>query len=251
MGTVGKIHSIESFGTVDGPGVRYVVFLQGCPLRCLYCHNPDTWSGQAPIERSAEEVISAMKRNLPFYKNGGITVTGGEPLLQIGFVTELFTLAHNEGIHTCIDTSGITFSEDADNQKLFASLLAVTDLVMLDIKHAYEDAHLALTGKSMAPVLNFASYLNECGKSMRIRHVLVPGYTDSEDQLNALADILSRFDNIESIEILPYHTMGEVKYENLGIAYPLKGVNALTERDAERAYKIITDRINNLKTSGL
>ncbi len=247
--TVGKIHSIESFGTVDGPGVRYVVFLQGCPLRCLYCHNPDTWSGEAPIRRTADEIISAMKRNLPFYTTGGITVTGGEPLLQIAFVTELFTLAREEGIHTCLDTSGITFSREPGVRAAFDALLAVTDLVMLDIKHTDDALHRTLTGRSNAPVLDFATYLSELKKPMRIRQVLLPGYTDTEEQLASFGRLLSRFDNIEKIEILPYHTLGKSKYEALGIPYPLDSVDPLTEKDAIRAYETVVRTISEEKST--
>ena len=233
---LGKIHSFESFGTVDGPGVRFVVFFQGCPMRCLYCHNPDTWEiSNAKYELSAEAVLEKMTRNLPFYRGGGITATGGEPLMQIDFLTELFALAKREGIHTCLDTSGIFFSEEKKDK--FDTLLANTDLVMLDIKHTDASSHRALTGQENSAPLAFLKYLNEKKISVRIRYVLVPGYTDGEGELRALGEILAGV-TTESVEFLPYHLLGKAKYENLGIPYALDGVRAATKEDVERAVKI-------------
>lgn len=239
--TLGYIHSIESFGTVDGPGVRFVVFLSGCPMRCLYCHNPDTHIlTDAPIRQTAYETLSMMLRNLAFYKRGGITVTGGEPLLQADFVIELFTLAKAQGIHTCIDTSGITFDKsDEELLGLYRRLVSLTDLFMLDIKHIDSERHKELTGHGNERVLAFAEFLESSGARMRIRHVIVPGYTDSEDELVALGNYLKRFTNIESVEALPYHDLGKAKYENMGIPYPLANVPTLTAKDAERAKNII------------
>ena len=237
---LGKIHSFESFGTVDGPGVRFVVFFQGCPMRCLYCHNPDTWEiSQAKYTISAEDVLRKMTRNIEFYKSGGITATGGEPLVQIDFLTELFTLAKAEGIHTALDTSGICFSEDEGILQKFNTLMSVTDLVMLDIKHTSDEGHLKLTGKSSHAPTKFLSYLNDIKKPIYIRYVLVPGYTDSEDQLLALGKILSGIDCVEKLEILPYHLLGKTKYENLGIPYVLDGVRAADDNDVKRALKIV------------
>ena len=236
----GKIHSFESFGTVDGPGVRFVVFLQGCPMRCIYCHNPDTWNASAAkYKLSAEEVLEKMTRNLPFYKSGGITVTGGEPLMQTGFVTELFTLAKNEGIHTCIDTSGILFGSSPDMQAKIDTLLDLTDLVMLDIKHIDTHCHKKITGHGNENVLAFAKHLNDIGKPMRVRYVLLPGYTDSSDALIGVGKFLKGFSNIEKIEVLPYHELGRVKYEKLGIPYPLEGVNPPDSSDVNKAREII------------
>ena len=236
----GKIHSIETFGTVDGPGVRFVVFFQGCPMRCLYCHNPDTWEfSHAKHELSADEILERMTRNMPFYKTGGITATGGEPLMQIDFLTELFEKAHKAGIHTCLDTSGITFSRDEAVLVKFNTLLAVTDLVMLDIKHICADAHKRLTSHSNDSVLDFAHYLNEIAKPTRIRYVLVPGYTDGEDELEALGKFIKELKYLEKLEILPYHELGKVKYEALGLPYPLEGTKVPTEKDIERALSII------------
>ena len=244
--TTGYIHSIESFGTVDGPGVRYVVFLSGCPMRCLYCHNPDTHKMQdAPIRQTAEATLAGMIRNLPFYRGGGITVTGGEPLMQAQFVTELFELAKAAGIHTCIDTSGITF--DKNDERLvseYEKLCSLTDLFMLDIKHIDNERHKELTGHGNGRVLDFAEFLMARGAKVRIRHVIVPGYTDGEAELSALGEYLGRLGRLEGVEVLPYHELGKAKYENLGIPYPLQGVKPLTAKDAERAREIILSKMN-------
>ena len=238
---VGNIHSIETFGTVDGPGIRFVVFLQGCPMRCRYCHNPDTWNpADAQHRLDAAEVFLRMKRNLPFYRTGGITVSGGEPLCQMEFVTELFTLAHNEGIHTALDTSGAGFSRSAEYLKGLNALLAVTDLVMLDIKHMNEEAHVALTSRTGTEAKDFARYLSDNGKAVRIRYVLVPGITDGEDDLRALGAFAATLTTLEKIEILPYHRLGEVKYKRLGIPYTLDDVQPPSEADVAHAERIIT-----------
>ena len=238
----GKLHSIETFGTVDGPGVRFVVFFQGCPMRCLYCHNPDTQDfGSAPLMLDSAEVIARMTRNLPFYRTGGITATGGEPLMQIDFLNELFTLAKSEGIHTCLDTSGVSFSE-GDSER-FDKLMSVTDLVMLDIKHTDSSSHLKLCGMDNSAPIGFLNYLTRIGKPTRIRYVLVPGYTDSEADLKALGDLLSYRDNIEKIEILPYHELGKVKYEKLGRPYMLDGVSPPTQDEVSKAEKIILESV--------
>ena len=236
----GIIHSFESFGTVDGPGVRFVVFLQGCPMRCIYCHNPDTWDVSAgKYEMSADEVLERMTRNLPFYKNGGLTVTGGEPLLQAEFVTELFTLAKEQGIHTCIDTSGICFSNSPEAQAKIDTLLSVTDLVMLDIKHIDDESHRKITGHGNKNVLSLARHLNDIGKPMRIRYVLLPGYTDSKEAVEGVGKFLKGFKNIEKIEVLPYHELGRVKYERLGIPYPLNDARVPTADEVKSAHDLM------------
>jgi pyruvate formate lyase activating enzyme len=242
--TKGKIHSFESFGTVDGPGVRFVVFFSGCPMRCRYCHNPDTWAAKNPPDQyTVREILDKMEKNIPFYRSGGITATGGEPLLQMDFLTELFEAAKADGIHTCLDTSGVSF--DASDEKTlarFARLLAVTDLVMLDIKHMENEEHKRLTGHENGNILDFAAYLEACGKPFRIRHVLVPTVTDTEEQLAALGKLIKSFKNLESYELLPYHDMGRVKYEALGIPYPLEGVPVATADDIARAKEIIDNQ---------
>lgn len=242
----GYIHSFETFGTVDGPRVRFVVFFQGCPMRCLYCHNPDTWTASTGMMLTAEEVIEKMTRNIMFYQSGGITATGGEPMLQLDFLVELFTLAKSQGIHTCLDTSGIMFDpQNKSRMKKIDELLSLCDLVMLDIKHIDDAEHKKLTGHSNKNILAFAEYLNKRNVKMRIRHVIVPNITDKRDELFALGRFLSGFDNIEKIETLPYHTLGRAKYENLGIDYPLGDTPQLTEADAENALIIIKEGMQN------
>ena len=239
---LGYIHSFESFGTVDGPGVRFVVFFQGCPMRCMYCHNPDTWNTNIGVRYSSEEIIEKITRNAPFYTTGGLTATGGEPMLQLDFLTELFTLAKRNNINTCLDTSGVIF--DPDNAELVKKtdvLLNVTDLVMLDIKHIDDEEHKKLTSRTNKNILAFAKYLNKKGVKMRGRHVIVPGVTDKREELSALGAFLKSFTNIEKIETLPYHTLGKAKYEKLGIEYPLGNTPQLSEKDAEKALKIIED----------
>ena len=236
----GYVHSTESFGTVDGPGVRFVVFLQGCPMRCQYCHNPDTWKMNAGSVRSAQSLIQEYERNAAFYSKGGITVTGGEALMQIDFLLELFRLAKQKKIHTCLDTSGITYrpGESGYNTKLDA-LMEVTDLVMLDIKHIDPEGHKILTGHDNAGILAFARYLEEKRVPVWIRHVVVPGITDDPTLLTRLGTFLGTLSNIQALDVLPYHIMGVVKYEQLDMPYPLKGVPPATKQQAMEAKKII------------
>ena len=236
----GFIHSTESFGTVDGPGVRFVVFFQGCPMRCQYCHNPDTWKMNTGAVRSAQSLIQEYERNAAFYKKGGITVTGGEALMQIDFLLELFQLAKKKNIHTCLDTSGITYhpSESSYNQKL-DQLMEVTDLVMLDIKHIDPEGHKALTGHDNAGILAFAKYLERKQIPVWIRHVVVPGITDDESLLTRLGTFLGTLTNVKALDVLPYHIMGVTKYKQLDMAYPLEGIPAATREQAAIAKKII------------
>ena len=237
----GRIHSYESFGTVDGPGIRFVVFFQGCPMRCKYCHNPDTWNVHGGREVAAEEVVrEALKYRSYFGERGGVTATGGEPMLQLAFLTELFTLLKRKGIHTCLDTSAATFPAEEDADKTaFDALLAVTDLVLLDIKHIDEDAHRFLTGMTGARARAFAEYLSERGKPMWIRHVLVPGLTDDDETLCRLRAFLDTLRTVEKVEVLPYHTLGAAKYASLGIEYPLKGVRPPTSERIQNAKNIL------------
>lgn len=232
----GHIHSIESFGTVDGPGVRLVVFMQGCPMRCKYCHNPDTWEIGGGRRMTAGEVLAEYERNKAFYANGGLTVTGGEPLLQIDFLLELFEMAKARGIHTCMDTSGITYrpEESAYNRKL-DRLMEKTDLVMLDIKHTDSSAHRELTGHGNEGILAFARYLDQKHIPVWIRHVIVPGITDGEAEQRALGRLMAGLSNVKALDVLPYHTMGESKYREMGLAYPLAGVEALPAHKAKEA----------------
>ena len=236
----GFIHSTESFGTVDGPGVRFVIFLQGCPMRCKYCHNPDTWKMNSGAVRSAQSLIKDYERNAAFYKKGGITVTGGEALMQIDFLLELFTLAKQQGIHTCLDTSGITYRPGASsyNEKL-DKLMAVTDLVMLDIKHIDADAHRELTGHDNSGILAFARYLAEKNIPVWIRHVVVPGITDDPGALARLGAFIGTLPNVKALDVLPYHIMGVSKYKELNLPYPLEGVEPATQKQAKDAKQII------------
>nr|WP_317283345.1 pyruvate formate-lyase-activating protein [uncultured Sellimonas sp.] len=239
----GYIHSTESFGTVDGPGIRFVIFFQGCPMRCKYCHNPDTWEPNRGNTMTVDELLELYKHNEKFYKKGGITATGGEPLLQLSFLTELFTKAKEQGIHTCLDTSGIVYRNQRKEE--FQELFKVTDLVLLDVKHSDPKGHKDLTGQEQAPVLAFAEALEEAGVPMIVRHVVVPGITDGKEELEKLGHLISRFRNLKGLEVLPYHTMGTKKYEQLGLEYPLKGVEAMDKKEAAKAreflLKIIMD----------
>lgn len=244
----GYIHSTESFGTVDGPGVRFVIFCQGCPMRCKYCHNPDTWELGKGTRMSPRELIDEYARNKAFYAHGGITVTGGEPLLQIDFLLELFALAKEQGIHICIDTSGAIYREgESEYNRKLDRLMAVTDLVMLDIKHIDEAAHRELTGMPNGGVLAFAKYLERKNVPIWIRHVLVPGITDDEGALARLGTFVGGLSNLEALDVLPYHTMGTVKYEQLGIPYPLAGVEPATKEQAARAREIIVKSLRQAR----
>ncbi len=242
----GHIHSTESFGTVDGPGVRFVVFFQGCPMRCLYCHNPDTWTPGGGTEMTVAEIIREYKRNEVFYKSGGITATGGEPLMQLPFLTALFSAAKREGIHTCLDTSGIMYREEKKQE--YEKLFQVLDLVLLDIKHSTEEDHKKLTAQSQEHILEFARALEKAGIPMIVRHVVVPGITDSPEHLVRLGRLIGNFRNLKGLEVLPYHTMGEVKYKNLGLEYPLAGLENLPPERAREARNIILEGIRQART---
>lgn len=236
---MGKIHSIETFGTVDGPGVRFVVFFQGCPMRCAYCHNPDTWRIEDGQEMTVEEILSRMVRNLAFYRTGGITATGGEPMMQPAFLTELFKRAKERGIHTCLDTSGVLFTGDDETREQIDTILSVTDLVMLDIKHIRAKPHRDLTGRDNADILAFAQYLDRKNKPVWIRHVVVPGITFEQQYLTDLGRFIGTLSNVEKLEVLPYHALGKVKYDNLGMDYVLKDTPQLSKAEAAEAEEYI------------
>ncbi len=236
----GRIHSVESFGSADGPGVRYIVFLKGCNMRCQYCHNPDTWAKDGGELMTPEEVLKKALRYKTYWKEkGGITVSGGEALLQIDFVTELFRLAKEKGVNTCLDTSGNPFSLEEPFKSKFDELMKYTDLFMLDIKHMDDAAHRKLTGQTNQNILEMAAYLSDHGKAMWIRHVLVPGITTEEDELYRLRSFLDTLKTVERVEVLPYHTLGVFKWKELGIPYQLEGVDPPTKEQIDRAKKIL------------
>ena len=236
LNNVAKVHSIESFGTVDGPGIRFVLFLQGCSLKCKYCHNRDTWDMTLGEEKTLEEIIEKVKRYKTYMNlsGGGVTVTGGEPLLQYNFVLELFKRLKEEGISTCVDTSGMVALTDGIKE-----VLKYTDLVLLDIKHIDEEKCKDLVGFSNKRELEFARYLSDNNIKMWIRQVLVPGYTDAEEDLLKLKDFLLTLNTVEKVQILPYHSMGKYKWKNLGLEYPLEGVRDANQDDVDRAKKIL------------
>lgn len=244
----GYIHSQESFGTVDGPGLRYVVFFQGCPMRCQYCHNPDTWEVRKGTEVTVDEILMNYNKNRSFYKKGGLTVTGGEPLLQIDFLLELFKEANAQKIHTCIDTSGITYhpGKSAYHEKL-DELMNYTNLVMLDIKHIDPVKHKNLTAQENKGILAFAKYLEEKNIPLWIRHVVVPGISDDKNDLKNLGRFIGTLKNLKALDVLPYHTMGVNKYKELGMEYPLEGVEALPKEKAAEAKRIILEGIREVR----
>ena len=237
---IGYVHSLESFGSVDGPGVRFVVFLQGCALRCKYCHNPDTWAKTEGEMKTPEEILAQALRYKNYWgKKGGITVSGGEALLQIDFVIELFTLAKEKGVNTCLDTSGNPFTREEPFYSKFEKLMEVTDLFMLDIKEIDEEEHKKLTGQTNANILDMARCLSEHGKKMWIRHVLVPGITDDEGQLTRLRAFIDTLDTVERLEVLPYHALGVFKWKELGIPYKLEDVDPPSQESVARAKEIL------------
>ena len=236
----GYVHSLESFGSVDGPGVRYVIFVSGCAMRCQFCHNPDTWDMKVGTPYTADELLKKAVRYKGYWgKEGGITVSGGEPMLQMPFVTELFELAHRKGVHTTLDTAGQPYREDAEYQKAFERMVTATDLVMLDLKAMDAQLHRRVTGLDNANILAMARKLSDMGKPMWIRHVLVPGLTDGEDDLRQMAAFIQTLQTVERVEILPYHTLGLSKWQRLGIDYPLEGVPTPTKEQVAKAEAIL------------
>ena len=235
----GRVHSIESFGTVDGPGIRMVVFLQGCCLRCHYCHNPDTWDTSGGTLRSVESILDEYETYRPFL-TCGLTVSGGEPLLQLDFVTDLFTAAKARGIHTCLDTSGgCVQTRELSFMNRIARLIEVTDLVLLDIKHINPAAHRDLTGIDNEHILRFALWLDKHAVAIRIRHVLIPRVTLDDEQLYRLGGFIGHLKHLEGVEILPYHAMGTAKWQSLGWEYPLVGTSPPTQEEINRARQVV------------
>ena len=240
--TMLRIHSVESFGSVDGPGIRFVIFLKGCAMRCQYCHNPDTWDRAGGNLRSVDEVLAQALRYRSYWgEKGGITVSGGEALLQIRSLTELFRKAKALGINTCLDTSAQPFSRETTNISAFEELMNYTDLILLDIKHIDSNAHKQLTGWKNENILDCARYLSDIKKPVWIRHVLVPGINDDDDSLHKLRKFLDSLGNIERVEVLPYHDLGVYKWEQLGLPYTLSEVKPPTEENLLHARKILTE----------
>jgi len=238
--TKGYIHSLESFGSVDGPGVRYLIFTTGCAMRCQFCHNPDTWNMNSGTLYTADELIDkAWKYRTYWGSKGGITVSGGEPLLQIDFLLELFQKAKERGINTTLDTCGNPFTREEPFFSKFQELMKVTDLVMLDIKHIDDEQHKILTGQTNKNILDMARYLSDTGKPVWIRHVLVPERSDKDEYLHRLHDFIETLDNVEKVEVLPYHTLGVYKWKELGIPYQLEGIDPPSKERVENANRIL------------
>lgn len=236
----GMVHSIETFGTVDGPGVRYVVFVNGCPMRCQYCHNPDTWEMAGGTKMSTDEILEDYEKYKPFLRGGGLTVTGGEPLVQIDFLIELFEKAKEKDIHTCLDTSGIMFRRNVPEiYEKYVRLMKVTDVIMLDIKHIDPEEHVKLTSQPSDNIFDFLKFLDEQEKEIWIRHVLVPGITLVPEYLERLGKFMAHFNHIKALDVLPYHDMGKEKYKKMGIDYVLKDVKPVGKEQAIEAKNII------------
>ena len=240
MPVLGRVHSTESFGAVDGPGIRFVIFLKGCNMRCLYCHNPDTWDSDGADLQSVSELLDSAERFRKYWRSsGGITVSGGEPLLQPDFMAELFREAHKRNINTALDTSCQPFTRDEPFFGKFRKILEHTDLVLLDIKHIDPEKHKALTGWDNANILAAAEYLSEMNIPVWIRHVLVPGFTDNDADLFRLRKFLDGLRNIRKVEVLPYHALGAAKWYGLGLKYRLEGVDSPSEERIANAKSIL------------
>ncbi|KGJ49224.1 pyruvate formate lyase-activating enzyme 1 [Clostridium sp. NCR] len=233
----GRVHSIETFGTVDGPGIRFILFMQGCPLRCKYCHNRDTWDVKGGTEYTTDEIIEQVKKYSSYMKfsGGGLTVSGGEATLQPEFLKDLFKKAQENEIHTCLDTSGFV------NIDVIDPVLDYTNLVLLDLKHMVPEKCKDLVGVSIDKTLEFAKHLSDRNIPVWIRHVLVPGITDDRENLELMGKFISTLKNVDRVELLPYHTLGVHKWENMGFEYELKDVPDATSEDIEKASKILAE----------
>ncbi|WP_250673943.1 pyruvate formate-lyase-activating protein [Paraclostridium ghonii] len=233
----GRVHSIETFGTVDGPGIRFILFMQGCPLRCKYCHNRDTWDVKGGTEYTADEIIDQVNKYSSYMKfsGGGLTVSGGEATLQPEFLKELFKKAQEDKIHTCLDTSGFV------NIDVIDPVLDYTNLVLLDLKHMVTEKCKDLVGVGVDKTLEFAKHLSDRNIPVWIRHVLVPGVTDDRENLELMGKFISTLKNVERVELLPYHTLGVHKWENMGFEYELKDVPDATKEDIEKASQVLSE----------
>ncbi len=241
---LGRINKLETFGSVDGPGVRFVVFVQGCPMRCQFCHNPETWDFKGDkagaYDISAQDLLKKALRYQSYWgKDGGITVSGGEPLAQMDFLIEFFEAAKAAGVHTCIDTSGVNFVRNEPYFGKFKRLMAVTDLLLVDIKNIDPAEHKKLTGHDNKNILDMFRYLDEIQKPIWIRHVLVPGMSDNDELLIKTREFIDTLHNVEKIEVLPYHALALAKYQELGIDYALKDVKSPSPERIANAKKIL------------
>ena len=236
----GVIHSLESFGGADGPGIRYIVFLNGCNLRCRYCHNPDTWAKKDVRYFTADVLLDKIEDYRDYWGDeGGITVSGGEPLLQMDFLLEFFREAKKRGMNTCIDTAGASFTRDDPWFSKFNELMRYTDLILLDIKHIDLEKHIWLTGRGNENILDMAGYLSDIKKPVWIRHVLVPGINSDRETLQRTADFIKTLKNVKRVDILPYHTLGVFKWRELGLDYGLEGVPTPTQEEIDLAREIL------------
>ncbi|MEF9951716.1 MAG: pyruvate formate-lyase-activating protein [Clostridium sp.] len=238
--TIGRVHSIETMGLVDGPGIRVVIFMQGCKLRCIYCHNPDTWSLSSGEEYTPKELLKKVIRYKIYFKNskGGVTLSGGDPLMQTEFATEFFKLCKEQNIHTCLDTSGYGTGD-------YSQLLKYTDLVLLDVKHIDDKIHKFITGRNREEFLEFVNILNSSNTRVWIRHVMLEGYTDDEDYLKSLARYVDSINNVDKIELLAYHTHGISKYDDLGIKYRIKDMEPFSKDNLIKAKETVYKYLNN------
>ena len=245
----GNIHSIETFANVDGPGTRFAIFVQGCHLRCRFCHNPDTWSLGKNQEMDSHDLLMKALRYKEYWgEDGGITVSGGEPLLQLDFLLELFKEAKSYGVHTCIDTAGQPFTYDEPFFSKFQELMKYTDLLLVDIKHIDEEEHVKLTGKTGKNILEMFAYLDRIKKPIWVRHVLVPGISDKDEYLIKTRAFLDTLSNVKRIDVLPFHQMGKYKYEQLGIPYVLAALNPPSPERVKNAEDILNGRRRPSKT---
>lgn len=238
--TTGYVHSTESFGSVDGPGIRFISFMQGCRMRCEFCHNPDTWQITGGKPYTPQALFDEAYQYRAFWGDkGGVTASGGEPLLQMDFLIEYFGICKQHGVHTTLDTCGQPFSQDPEWLAKFNQLLEVTDLILFDIKHIDPIGHRKLTGWTNQNILDMAEYLSQKGQPVWIRHVLVPERTDYDDFLHRLSDYVAQLDNVRKFEVLPYHTMGIYKYTALGFKYRLEGIEPPSQERVENAKRIL------------
>jgi len=239
LNTKAYIHAIETLGTVDGPGIRYVLFLQGCPFQCKYCHNRDSWKPNIREQKTVQDILEDYKKYKHFYKNGGLTVSGGEPLMQLEFLIDLFKEAKARGVHTALDTSGGTYNPRRNEE--FLELLKYTDLVMLDIKHMDDEQHKWLTAHSNKNILEFAKFVDSQNVDLYIRHVVIPDINDDEKYYRPLREFLDTLNNVKKIELLKYHNLGIQKWAEIGYVYELPHIRPSTQEDIDKASKIIIE----------